>query len=408
MRIAFVVGKFPLISEVFVLNQVIGLIKLGHEVDIFSFSRGDTKKIHSDVEKYGLLKKVIYLDPLHRVSDRVRETRMSLSEKYSKKIGFKLSLLDLIRYTRDKFLLMKLIHWLRLKSMRPYDIIHCQMGTVGLRFLPLRRLGIFSGKLVVQFRGEDITEFVKQKGEKVYGKLFKEADCFMPVCDYLGERAIALGCPKDKISVLRSGINCKRFIYSERVIPSTGFIRIAIVGRLVGKKGIEYAIRAFSILKKRGYKAELLIVGDGPLRMRLQELSKELNVDKSVVFFGAKNHDEVVEILNKAHLFVAPSVISKNGNEEGIPNVLKEAMAVGLPVVSTYHAGIPELVQDGISGFLVSERDTQSLADKLGYLIDHPEIWIRIGRSGRRFIEKDYNIEKLNKELVDIYRKLIK
>src|SRR3989344_6166111 len=239
MRIAFVVGKFPLISEVFVLNQVIGLIKLGHEVDIFSFSRGDTKKIHSDVEKYGLLKKVIYLDPLHRVSDRVRETRMSLSEKYSKKIGFKLSLLDLIRYTRDKFLLMKLIHWLRLKSMRPYDIIHCQMGTVGLRFLPLRKLGIFSGKLVVQFRGEDITEYVKLKGDKAYAKLFKEADYFLPVCDYFKRNLIALSCPEEKIYVLRSGLDCKRFRFHERKKPLEGTVKIATVGRLIEKKGIE-------------------------------------------------------------------------------------------------------------------------------------------------------------------------
>lgn len=411
MKIAFVVEEFPKISESFVLNQATGLINLGHEVDIFYFKIGDTKIMHSDIQKFGLLEKAVCLDPLSPFADRIRETRLALDEKFSKKIGFKLPLLRLFRFVRGiaSLLLMFLLKFWpsRLSKKGTYDIIHCQFGTVALRFLPLYRLRILDGKLIVQFRGYDLTEFVKQKGDKVYRKLFREADYFLPVCEYLREQAVLIGCPEDKISVLRSGIDCERFAFSKRKKPVMGSIKIAFVGRLVEKKGSEYAIRAISILRQRDIYVKLLIVGDGSLKENLRGLCRNLDIENHVIFLGSKNQKQIIEILNAVHLFTAPSVTSKTGDQEGSPDVLKEAMAVGLPVVSTYHAGIPELVEDGVSGFLVPERDEQALADRLGYLIDHSERWVEIGRAGRQFVEKNYDREKLNRELVDIYRRSV-
>lgn len=408
MKIAFVVEEFPKISETFVLNQATGLIDMGHEVDIFYFNLGDTKVMHSDIQKYGLLEKAVCLDPLYVYSDRIGITREAFNKKFSKKIGFKLPSLKLSRYVRSllSVLILLKFRFSRMKDEK-YDIIHCQFGTVALRFLPFCRLRILGGKFIVQFRGYDLTEFVKQKGDKVYRKLFREADYFLPVCEYLREQAVLIGCPEDKISVLRSGIDCERFTFSKRKKPTKGPIKIAFVGRLVDKKGSEYAIKAMVILKQRGYKAKLMIVGDGPLEQSLRRLCRDLNIQNHVTFFGAKNHDQVVEIINSAHLFIAPSVTSRTGDQEGMPDVLKEAMAMGLPVVSTYHAGIPELVQDGVSGFLVPERDEQALADRLGYLIDHPKRWGEMGRAGRQFVEKNYDKERLNRELVDIYHCLV-
>jgi colanic acid/amylovoran biosynthesis glycosyltransferase len=102
--------------------------------------------------------------------------------------------------------------------------------------------------------------------------------------------------------------------------------------------------------------------------------------------------------------FLAPSVTAADGNQDAPVNTLKEAMAMGLPVISTYHGGIPELVEDGVSGFLVPERDAKAIAQKLDYLISHPEIWVQMGRSGRRQVEDKYDMEKLNDELVKIYQ----
>lgn len=152
---------------------------------------------------------------------------------------------------------------------------------------------------------------------------------------------------------------------------------------------------------------EYNIIGDGPLRQNLEQLIQELNATHIVKLLGQKQEQEIIEILNKSHIFVAPSITASDGNQDAPINVLKEAMAMGLPVISTYHGGIPELVEDGISGFLVPERDANALAEKLGYLIEHPEIWHEMGRAGHAYVEKHYDTNKLNDQLVEIYYELL-
>lgn len=122
---------------------------------------------------------------------------------------------------------------------------------------------------------------------------------------------------------------------------------------------------------------------------------------------GWKNETEIKEILDNSHIFIAPSVTAKDGNQDAPINVLKEAMAMGLPVISTYHGGIPELVQDGISGYLVPERNVEALANKLNLLIQYPEQWNEMGKAGRAYVEKYYDLEKLNDRLVEIYNKVL-
>ena len=114
---------------------------------------------------------------------------------------------------------------------------------------------------------------------------------------------------------------------------------------------------------------------------------------------GSKIHDEVIQVLAQSHILIAPSVTAADGDEERIPNTLKEAMAMGLPVISTVHADIPELVQDGVSEFLVPEHNVEALADRLMRLVDHPETWVAMGRAGRRRLEAEFAADRLNDEL---------
>lgn len=111
---------------------------------------------------------------------------------------------------------------------------------------------------------------------------------------------------------------------------------------------------------------------------------------------GPKSQQQVIEILDKAHILLAPSVTDKNGDQEGIPVVLMEAMAMGLPLVSTQHSGIPELIKNGVSGFLVPERNVEALFDKLKYLVDNSHMWPKMGRHGRNCVKEHYDINKLN------------
>jgi colanic acid/amylovoran biosynthesis glycosyltransferase len=149
------------------------------------------------------------------------------------------------------------------------------------------------------------------------------------------------------------------------------------------------------------------IIGEGPLRQWLQGVIDQLHMRDHIHLLGCKNQQEIIDCLQDSHLFVAPSVTAPDGNQDAPINVLKEAMAMGLPVLSTRHGGIPELVEDGVSGFLVPEYDVDQLAEKLLFLIQHPSCWVEMGSAGRHCIESRFNLHKLNDELVTIYQHLL-
>ncbi len=408
MKIAFIVGRFPVLSETFILNQITGLIDRGHEVDIYSLQPANNSKMHPGVEKYHLLDRTYYMP---RIPDgffsRVRKGLELLSTNWYKDPLVWLRSLNVFKYREQAASLSLLYTVIPLLGKGAYDIIHCQFGIYGLKAMSFRNLGALKGKLITSFRGHDISRYLKECGNDVYNELFETGDFFLTNSEYFKRRLIELGCAPKKVRVHWSAIDCTRFAFSPRRPHPDGRIRIATTGRLVEKKGIEYSIRAVAKLAKVNQNIEYNIIGDGPLKEDLQQLIQKLDVSDTVKLLGWKQQQEIVEILNNSHIFVASCVTGNDGNEEGIPNVLKEAMAMGLPVIGTLHAGIPELIEDGISGFLVPERDVDAIAEKLSYLIEHPQVWTEMGRAGRARVEADYDMNKLNDELVEIYQQLL-
>lgn len=167
------------------------------------------------------------------------------------------------------------------------------------------------------------------------------------------------------------------------------------------------ALKAVARVKKSDRPVHHTVVGDGPLRGSLHRLASELDLDAEVRFLGARNREEVATVLREAHILIAPSLTAASGDQEGIPNVLKEAMGSGLPVVSTVHSGIPELVEDGVSGYLVPERDVGALADRIVHLIDRPEDWPAMSRAERTRVKSEYSDERLNARLAELYEALV-
>jgi colanic acid/amylovoran biosynthesis glycosyltransferase len=141
------------------------------------------------------------------------------------------------------------------------------------------------------------------------------------------------------------------------------------------------------------------------LREDLQQVIDGMGVAEQIKLLGWKTHEEVKMLMEESHVLVAPSVTSEDGDQEGIPNVIKEAMASGLPVISTFHSGIPELVIDRVSGFLVPERDAASIADSLVFLIRHPEMCNKMGQAGRRQVE-EHDTHRLNRKLEALYQRV--
>jgi len=285
-------------------------------------------------------------------------------------------------------------------------LIHARFGRAGIDLLPLkRRVRI---PMITSFHGHDSPDNKKNHSKyKNLHQLFKFGEAFTVTNEQMKQVLIKHGCPEHKVHIQHSGINVSKFPYRKRKPPEDGAIRILFVGRLVEKKGAEFLIQAFAKVHENYPTTELYMAGDGPLRSHLKDLIRQFGLEEQVHLLGNLRHQDVIKQMKKAHLFCLPSVTGANGDQEGIPNVLKEAMCCGLPVISTYHSGIPELITHKFNGFLVPERDSDALAEQIMELITQPEIWGQIGFNAHQKVQKDFNSKIQVQLLENLYKKTI-
>lgn len=405
MRVAFFVSEFPKLSETFILNQVIGLLDAGVDVDVYAWHGDSNETLSPHLAPYRLHERARYLGlPARRLPRVLRVAGSTVRTRGWRRPG---RLCRMIASGRrgSSLSTSSLLHAGGvLGGEAPYDIVHSQFGGLGPKALALKRAGVLSGKLVVSFRGADLT---RRGRAQEYVDLFREGDLFLPVCEYFREKLVALGCDAAKTEVHRSGVDPSRFDCKPRRRTAGEPVRLLTVGRLTEKKGIRYAIDAVARLERAGHAVRYTVVGDGELHDDLARRVREAGLGDTVRLEGSRPHHEVVARLEEAHIFLAPSVTASDGDQEGIPNTLKEAMATGLPVASTRHSGIPELVEDGMSGVLVPEADSAALADALGRLIREPERWEAMGRAGRERVECEYDIHCLTETLVRRYHQVV-
>jgi len=406
MKIAFIVDSFPKLSETFILNQITDLLDLGHDVEIFASPHSNEKEAHPDVEKYQLMEQVHYFNiPKSRVKRIFKAIYLILVNFYKHPVKI-LKALNIFKYKKEA-LSLRLLYIVVPFLVKDFNIVHCHFGPNGVLGVLLRDIGAVNGKVVTTFHGYDMSGYIVKKGTNIYNFLFEKGDVFLPISEYWKKKLIELGCEEDKIIVHRMGIDLDKFSLKLSKENKSGIVKLITVARLVKKKGIEYGVRAVAKIIKKYPNIKYSIVGDGPLRNMLEDLIIELGAKGKINLLGPKKQDEIIKLMQNSDILLAPSVTTEEGDQEGIPVVLMEAQATGLPVISTYHTGIPEVVLDGKSGFLVPERDVDALAEKLEYLIEHPEIWPDMGKAGRKFIEERYDINKLNKRLVEIYCALL-
>ena len=301
---------------------------------------------------------------------------------------------------RDRFFFRDVLLKNQIRLVRGY------MAYSGIKMWPFcEQLNL---PLVTSFHGIDVSERPRSPSYlRRLRELFQKGRIFLVRSKAMRDDVVTLGCPADKVKVLYGGIDTEEFRFRNRSESRSTRLRILMCGRLIEKKGFAYGIKAFARLLKKHADTELRIVGGGPLRLKLELLAKILRLGESVSICGEKEPKDIPREMWNAQIFLAPSATSRSGDKEGIPNVIKEAMATGLPVISTRHAGIPELVIDGKTGFLVSEKDTDRLVDRLEYLITHPETWDDLGRQGQKVVEEKFNISKQVQKLERIYQTLI-
>jgi colanic acid/amylovoran biosynthesis glycosyltransferase len=286
----------------------------------------------------------------------------------------------------------------RLLGVGP-KLVHAHFGTDGLKVLPLAcALGV---PLITHLRGYDVTlsrRALIGSGRPTWiryalgrRRLMRGGDLFLAVSEALREKAIALGYPAERTLTHYNGVDLDRF-HPGGAAREAGLV--LHVGRLVEKKGGAVLIDAMAGLRS----GRLVVIGDGPLRGAL-----ERRAGPNTRFLGALAPDEVASWMRRASVLAAPSLTAGDGDAEGLPNVVVEAAASGLPVVATHHSGIPEAVTDGETGFLVPEGDAAALAARLGDLLGSEPLLREMGAAARRLAEERFDRARLTARLEAIY-----
>jgi colanic acid/amylovoran biosynthesis glycosyltransferase len=286
-------------------------------------------------------------------------------------------------------------------AARTPTVIHGHFGWSAWATLPLRRdLGI---PLVTTFYGADMSSRPRDPNvAREYGQLFAEGDLFLVEGPHMRDCLVRLGAPAEKTRVQHIGVDVSAIEFLERRAPNHGPTRILMCSSFNEKKGITYGIEALAQCRDKD--SVLTIAGDGPLRPLIEQTVVRCGLTDRVELVGFVDHAGFLALARDAHIFMAPSVTAADGDSEGgAPTVLLEAQASGLPVVSTWHADIPAVVKDGESGYLVPERDSASLAEKLDLLMDDPDSWRVLGAAGRRHVAEHYDLPKQAWELEEAY-----
>lgn len=399
MRIAFFLGAFPALSETFILDQMTSLMDRGHDVHIFAERDPRHATVHPNVLAYQLVERTRYEHLPESLWNRI--SGLSPIWHWNRSTWRALNVVTYGAYAASLRLAwsVRMMH-----GTRTFDIIHCHFGAMGLKAVQLRAVGALAGRIVTSFHGEDITNYPKRFRAGHYDPLFQRGDYFLPISDRWNGQLQALGCPMDRTRIHRMGVDIRQFPQRQYEATASAPVRIVAVGRHVEKKGFSDAIRAVATL---AMPYEFFIVGDGPLRQSLEGLAQRLVPSGAIHFVGPKTQDEVAAILQTADVFLAPSLTAADGDIEGIPVSIMEAMSTGIPVVSTEHSGIPELVEDGVSGYLVREGDVTALAERLTQLVTDAGLRRRMGAQARETIEQRFDVSLLTDQLVARYRELM-
>jgi colanic acid/amylovoran biosynthesis glycosyltransferase len=286
-------------------------------------------------------------------------------------------------------------------------LLHIYFGQIAVHLLPLIRA--WKKPSLVSFHGADVTvDMNKPAYREATRQMLDAVKLVLVRSDSLRRAVIHLGCDEKKIEIQRTGIPVNEFPFRERnfVAAATEW-RFVQAGRLIEKKGLPVTLRAFAVFLGKHPNSKLTVAGEGPLLSQLQNLARDLNIDGRVSFTGFISQEELREIYYASHIFLHPSQTGHDGNQEGIPNSMLEAMASGLPVFATRHGGIPEAIEDGASGVLVPESDHEKLAAALLDAAKDPGFLSRIARNGAEIVRKNFDLRTQVQRLEEIYLRTI-
>lgn len=287
-------------------------------------------------------------------------------------------------------------------------LMHGHFGTCGVELLELkRRLDL---PMITAFYGADVSQAPRDpRFRQRYRQLFEEGELFLAEGNAMRRALGALGCPSAKIVVQHLGVDIEALPFVARRPDPSGLVRILIAATFREKKGIPDALRAVDRVRRRYPRLAVTLIGDSAGKVGDEDEKRTIcglleQLDGVVTWIGFVPYPAFRTAILTHHLFLSPSVTARDGDSEGgAPVSIIEAEATGMPILSTLHADIPEVVVDGKSGLLSQERDVDSLAENLERLVAEPDLWEQMGRCGRRHVEENYNVRRQVARLEEIY-----
>lgn len=314
MKIAFIVGVFPSLSETFILNQITGLLELGHDVEVFSLHRSNDSKRHAIIDELKLMEKVHYFPDIPtNAFHRILKGKFLFLLNFCRDPKRLIKSINLFKFDKD-FFSLKILYYVIPFLRKDFDVIHSHFGHIGNIGVYLRKGGV-RGKLITSFYGYDLSAFINKKDRDVYKELFINGDMFLPICDYFSSKLLSLSCDPKKIKLHPIGIDLNKHRFIKRARKKDKCVKILSAGRLISKKGFIYSIKALKSLQIKKRDFIYTIIGDGPLNSELRKLVDDSGLKKMVRFAGSVNRGELLEYYEESDIFILPSITSEKGEK---------------------------------------------------------------------------------------------
>src|SRR3990172_6949422 len=388
--IAYLLKRYPRLSETFILNEILELERQGLDLSIFSLLPPEGGSFHPQV---GMVKAPVTYIPQPSLKDFWGWLKKHQTEAGNLSLNWEEALKLALEYDPDSkgyaYLLqaVTLAHYFRKQKIQH---IHAHFATLA-SYMALS-IHLLTG-IPYSFTTHAKDIYTDEVDQSLLARKIEGTKFVVTVSDFNQKYLSNLfqGRFDHKILRIYNGLDLE--IFKEDSLPREPNL-ILSVGRLIPKKGFEYLIGACQILKEKGLDFKCKIIGEGGQRNVLEQELKERGVDDRVEFLGSKTQDEVIRWMRRSTLLCLPCIVADNGDRDALPTVLLEALALGLPVVSTRVTGIPEIVEDGKEGLLVEEKDQSALSQAIVRLLDNPGLRENFSKNGVLKVKERFSIQK--------------
>lgn len=392
--VAYVLRKFPVLSETFILNEILALELAGVKVYIFSLAPTRDQYFHERLVK--LRAPVHYLPGLLEFKKYLKCVKKGLAKNPSARRVLFHSLLTLnVRYIWRYCQAMYISERSKYLHITNYHAHFANKTTTVARILSQLTNHPYS------FTAHAFDIFTNLN-RRVLTQKCSNASFVVTISkynyDYLKNLMNEARC---NLHLVRNGIDLHQF--NQIPVKSPQATQLLAVSRLVEKKGIPDLVEACHLLMMRGIKYQCVIVGKGILKKSISERIRTLSLEKNVKLVGGLKIEDVKKYYDQSHIFVLPALVANDGNREGLPVSIIEALACGLPVVSTNIAGIPEAVKDNFNGLIVPSKNPEELANALELLLSDSHTYRRLQCNARSSILNEYDIHKTSQELINLF-----